>query len=425
MHRFVRLSLCSTTSFLGRRGRLLGCVAVAGLFSFQAHAQDSTLTRLTHKYQYEMGQKGAQFSGPGWDKLRQDIEKSQIVLVGEDHGMAQIPGFTQAVAQVLKPKVFVAEIDKYQARDLTRLAAQPGLPTVFEKQYPMGLSFYSWAEEFELARALRAQNTAIVGLEQVGFFAPGRFYSLLAEKTKNKKSAAYLRQRGAAYQAHNKAVMGTDPNKLTVYQLAPASLDSLVTLARAESPEVQRMVQDYVASVRINQSAVQPKTAFQSHQDRVNLMRRNLMAELPAHQQPGQALPKMLFKFGAGHVGRGASVTGGVYDVGNLALNLAEMQDQKSLHIFVIGKQGTKTSGFHLDDFSKNVAPYSYADMDMLKPFMTATPAGASWQVFDLRPLRRALLRDQLTVSSHEIATVIMGYDYVVIIPETIASHNY
>ncbi|MBC6699476.1 hypothetical protein [Hymenobacter sp. BT190] len=407
-----------------RRLRLAAGVALISLLNLQVQAQDSTLTRLTRKYQFALEQKGTRFSGAGWDKLREDIEKSQVVLVGEDHGMAQIPGFTQAVAEVLKPKVYVAEIDKYQARDLARLAAQPGLPVAVERQYPMGLSFYSWAEEFELARALRAQNTAIVGLEQVGFFAPGRFYSLLAEKTKNRQSAAYLRQRGAAYQAHNQAVMGTDPGQLMVYRHTPATLDSLTALARSESPEVQRMVQEYITSVRINQTAIQPKTGLQSHQDRVNLMRRNLMVELPAYQLPSQPLPKMLFKFGAGHMGRGASFTGGVYDVGNLALNLAEMQDQKSLHIFIIGKQGTQTSGFNLQDFSKNVATYSNAETSMIRPFVAATPAGAAWQVFDVRPLRRALLRDQLKISSAALVTTLMNFDYVVIIPETTASHN-
>lgn len=424
MYASFRRLLCLPTASTARRLRLAAGVALAGLLSLPAQAQDSTLTRLTRKYQYDLVQNGNQFSGAGWDKLRQDIEKSQVVLVGEDHGMAQIPGFTQAVAEVLKPKVYVAEIDKYQAQDLTRLSAQPGLPVAVERQYPMGLSFYSWAEEFELARALRAQNTAIVGLEQVGFFAPGRFFALLAEKTKNRQSAAYLRQRGADYQAHNQAVMSTDPGKLMVYRHTPATLDSLTALARQESPEVQRMVQEYITSVHINQSAIQPKTGLQSHQNRVNLMRRNLLAELPAYQKPGQPLPKMLFKFGAGHVGRGASFTGGVYDVGNLALNLAEMQDQKSLHIFVIGKQGTKTSGFNLKDFSKNVASYSNTDTDMIRPFVAATPAGAAWQVFDVRPLRRALLRDQLKISSSALVTTIMNFDYVVIIPETTASRN-
>ncbi|RSK41169.1 hypothetical protein [Hymenobacter perfusus] len=414
-------------SSLRRLARLTAVVALAAC-SLPARAQapaDTTFQRLLRKYQFPLTQAGTQFSGPGWEKLRQDIEKSQVVLVGEDHGMAQIPGFTQAVAQVLKPVVFVAEIDKYQARDLTQLAAQPGLPVAVERQYPMGLSFYSWAEEFELARALRGQNTALVGLEQVGFFAPGRFYALLAEKTKNKQSAAYLRQRGAAYQAHNQAVMSTDPGQLMVYRHTPATLDSLTALARQESPEVQRMVQEYITSVHINQTAIQPRTGLQSHQDRVNLMRRNLLAELPAYQKPGQPLPKMLFKFGAGHMGRGASFTAGVYDVGNLALNLAEMQDQKSLHIFIIGKQGTQNSGFNLQDFSKNVATYSNADTEMIRPFVAATPAGTTWQVFDVRPLRRALLRDQLKISSSALVTTIMNFDYVVIIPETTASRNF
>ena len=72
--------------------------------------------------------------------------------------MAQIPVFAQAVAEVMQPKVYVAEIDRYQARDLTRLTAQPGLPSAFLRQYPMDLSFYSWAEEFKLAR--RADYTS-------------------------------------------------------------------------------------------------------------------------------------------------------------------------------------------------------------------------------------------------------------------------
>ena len=78
--------------------------------------------------------------------------------------------------------------------------------------------------------------------------------------------------------------------------------------------------------------------------------------------------------------------------------------------------------GFNPDDFSKNVAAYSNADD--LQPF--AAPAGSTaWQVFDLRPLRRALRRNQLKVASHDLEIILMGYDYLLIIPETTASHNY
>src|SRR5689334_16338394 len=121
--------------------RLAGLALTLATLSPAARAQapDTAFTRLVQKHQFALVPTGTRFSGPGWDKLEQDIRKSTLVLVGEDHGMAQIPGFAAAVGQVLKPKLYVAEIDKYQARDLSRLAAQPGLPTAFSRQYPMAL----------------------------------------------------------------------------------------------------------------------------------------------------------------------------------------------------------------------------------------------------------------------------------------------
>jgi hypothetical protein len=179
-------------------------------------------------------------------------------------------------------------------------------------------------------------------------------------------------------------------------------------------------VQDFAASSNIYQLAGQGDPL--SHELRINLMKRNLLEGLATYQRPGQSLPTMLFKFGATHVSRGVSLNGGVYDVGNLALNLADAHDQKSLHIYLMGQRGTRVQGFNPDDFSKNVAAYS--SVDELKPF--TVPAGSTaWQVFDLRPLRRALRRDQLKVANYDLEVTLLGYDYLIIIPETTASHNY
>ncbi|GAB3292478.1 hotdog family protein [Hymenobacter tenuis] len=385
---------------------------------------DTTFQRLLRQNQFSLTQTGAQFSGPGWEKLQQDIRKSALVLVGEDHGMAQIPAFTQAVAQVLKPKLYVAEIDKYQARNLSQFAAKPGLPTAFEHKYPMALSFYSWAEEFELARALRAQNTAFVGIEQVGAATAGLTLDVMADHVKNKAAKSYLRRLAAISQARDRAdmVMGKYDHS-TVNVLQPVTIDSLRTIARQESPAVQDMLENFLASVAIYQTNAAGKPG--AHQARLNLMKRNLLTELQPYQKAGEPLPTMLFKFGAAHMGRGRSISGNFYDVGNLAVNLADMHDQKTLHIFVIGKMGEQVGGSNPDDFTKNVATYSYDNENMVKPFTTSTAAAGPWQVFDVRPLRRALLQDKLKVSSQELQATILGYDYVVIIPKTTASRNY
>lgn len=405
----------------------VACLVALITLGTTAYAQtptDTTFQRLMRKNQFSFTQTGTQCSGPGWDKLQQDIQKSALVLVGEDHGMAQIPAFTQAVAQVLKPKLYVAEIDKYQAQDLTRLTAQPGLPTAYLQQFPMSLSFYSWAEEFELARALRAQNTKLLGIDQLGFAATGRTLTLMADQVKSKTTSTFLRRQAATIQAHDRAALiAADYGKVTINGMRPALLDSLRKMTSTEPLAVRQMLQDLEASVNIFRINASGKPG--GHQTRINLMKRNLLTELQPYQPAGQPLPPMLFKFGAYHLGRGRSIWGDIYDVGNLAVNLADAHDQKTLHIFVMGKQGQKVTGQNPVDFSKNASAYSVADEPMLKPFMAATPAGAAWQVFDVRPLRRAMLYRNMPVADPQLQATILGYDYVVIIPETTASRNY
>ena len=392
--------------------QLLFLVTVCVFSVGHTQAQDSTLTRLIRRNQHPLTLNGTQFSGTGWAKLQQEVLKSQVVLIGEDHGIAEIPLFTTAIAKEFKPTLFIAEIDAYQAQDLSRLAGQPGLPLVFQKKHPMALSFYSWTEEFELARYLRSRNVELLGIDQVNAFSTGRFYSLLAEKSKDKAVKSYFSRRAIAYQANDRAAFGADLSQITILRQSSATLDSLVALTKKESPEVQRMVNDYVASARIYQT--------QSHQPRVNLMKRNVGMRLSG----SQPLPKTLLKLGANHAARGVSLVSGVFDVGNLVLNLADAHDQKSLHILIAGKQGKKLSGFNLDDFSKNIASYSNTDEVFVKPFPVPTGSTA-WQVFDMRPIRRALLNEKLKLDNLKLITVIMGYDYVVIIPETTASRNF
>lgn len=388
-----------------------------------AHAQDSTLTRLIRQHQYPMVAAGAQFSGAGWDKLQQSIQKSQFVLVGEDHGLAQIPLFTAAVAQVLKPAVFVAEIDPYVAADLTALTAQPGLPTAYSQQYPEALCFYNWAEEFELIRTLRTQHAQVVGLDQVYVATAGRFYARLAALAKGKPARAYLRRQAASYQAQGQAFAREGKDRFSMSEQRPAALDSLVAATRQEGPAVRQMVQDYALSYQIYQGQIH---GTGGHQERLNLMRCNLLRHLGPYQAAGAPpLPKMLFKFGANHLARGLSPVafGEFYDVGNLAQDLAEAQGQTSLHVKVVGQQGTRGSSLNPLDPGNQAAAYTAADNARLKPFFDQT-TGPAWNVVDLHPARRALAAGKLLVGQ-TMQRLLLGYDYLIVIPETTASRTY
>lgn len=392
----------------------------ACLGTVKALAQDSTLTRFIRKNHYSLALTGTQLTGVGWEKLQESIRKSQVVLVGESHGIAQIPLFTAAVAQVLKPMVFVAEIDPYVARELTRLVAQPGLPAAYLRSSPEALCFYDMAEEFELARSLRAQNTRLVGIDQVFCTTAGRFYSRLADQAKNRETKAFLRQRAAVYQAQDLAYEKLGNDDWSMLNQSQVAIDSLLALTRPEGAAVQKMVRDYVASYGIYKT--------QSHQDRLSLMKHNLLLELGTGA-PGlaPAVPKMLFKFGAYHMGRGLSPVdwGEFYDVGNLVQNLVEAQGQKSLHILITGKQGTKVHGSNTAVTpDKNIAAYTPTDNPSMKLFFEqASPT--AWSLVDLRPARRAISAGKLLVADQKLQRSIMGYDFLVIIPETTASHLY
>lgn len=402
---------------------LIQLVWLTWLLAPAAQAQDSTLTQLIRRSQLALTPgSGAQFSGPGWDKIRADVQQSQFVLLGEGHGMAQIPLFAAAVAQVLKPALFATEVDPYIAQRATQLAAQPGLASAatYLRQYPEALCFYDWAEEFELVRTLRAQQTQLLGLDQVYGSTAAPFYAQLAGLVKNKSGKFYLQRRAVTYEQQAQAFEKLGNDDWVMDKQAPATVDSLLLLTKGESPAAQKMAQDYVASYQIYQAH---QRGANGHQERLDLLKRNLLQALRPYQTATSlTAPKMLFKFGSNHLARGISplMKGEYYDLGNLVQNLADVQGQQSLHIFIIGKQGVRAEADNLNFPAKNTVTYTAAENAALLPFLAQVTSPA-WAAFDLRPARRALTTGKLQVTE-KLHRIIQGYDYLVVIPETTAN---
>lgn len=379
---------------------------------------DTLFTRLLRQGTYPLQVDKQQFSGPGWDKLQKASQASQVVLIGEDHGIAQIPVLTAALAQLIKPKLYVAEIDPYTAQTLTDLLQQPGLPTAHQQRYFQGFSFYSWAQEYQLLQQLHRQGTQLVGLEQINYAFAGQLFTQMAQQAQQPTTKTYLAQQADRYQRQYETAM----RQHTYVKPSQASMDSLQAMTHQEGLKLRKMVHDFTASYQIY-DAIERRTG--SHQKRLNLMKRTLLETLkPDGGTVDQALPRMLFKFGANHMARGLSMWSGVYDVGNLVLNLTDAHDQKSLHIIVMGKQGQKAGYADIDDRAKEVAvSYSATDNAFLQPFFDQTTT--HWQVFDLRFMRQAIITDKLQASEQQLEAMVLGYDYLVVIPETTASRSF
>jgi hypothetical protein len=407
--------------------RLLLLTAVY-LLSFPTYAQDSTLTRLIRQNRVPFAPAGSQFVGPGWEALQRAISQSQFVLLGEEpHGAAEIPGFADAVARVLQPKAFVAEISPYEAQQLNQLAARPGLPTAYQQHYPFSLSFYSWTEEFQFAQALHSRGVPVVGIDMLYVGNSGHLLDQMADLAHDKRVQLILRQQAQTYLTHDRHVY--QPGSTAPFYLStrsPAAVDSLVALTAHESLQVQQMAHALATSYAISrtyQTHTPLPTGFSGHQARVNLLKRTLLSQLqPYRAGPMQRLPKLLFKFGTNHVGRDRALGSNVFDIGNLVANLADAQDSRSLHLLLVGKQGTQNTTDTFDH-AQNSSPLTPQDNAYLQLFFTQP--GPAWQLVDLRPARQALTKHTLAVQNPLLERTLLNFDYLIVIPIVTASGNY
>jgi uncharacterized iron-regulated protein len=62
------------------------------------------------------------YQGSGWEFLLKEVHQNQFVLIGEQHGEAEIPVFTAKIAEEFKPKALVVEIDPYTATQLKNVS---------------------------------------------------------------------------------------------------------------------------------------------------------------------------------------------------------------------------------------------------------------------------------------------------------------
>lgn len=365
-----------------------------------------TFDSLAKKNVFKLNNAG--FTGNGWDLLTAEIEKVQFVLIGEQHGEAQVPLFTGKVADILKPKALVIEIDPYTANELKNVSSNKKLYSQVLKQNPYAFAFYSWQEEMAMVTKLGQQHIDIWGLNEINFLSLGTFFNSLAAGAKlpaNKQAAAKLAE---AYIKNDQPLYKRgDFGKFAAFHVKESTVDSLLVLFKNESPGCKKMLYDLKMSVPIFTNT--------SYQQRVNLMKKNLLNYVYRDISADAIdMPKLLFKFGANHVTRTNDMTNN-FEVGSLADNLAGAANKKTLHILVFGKEGT-INNMSMADNSKAIQPYNIlkdGDLKMLSQF-TELVVNDEWAVYDLRPMRKAIRLGKYHPGNTRIKEIAMGYDLLV-----------
>lgn len=373
-------------------------------------AQDSLITQLAKNSVTTFEKTGNNFIGPGWEKIIEQVKKSDNVLIGEVHFTNEIPAFVSALTTNIKFDNFFCEIDPYSAKILESkikaLSAQD--LNKYSNEYGNTFSFFALQPEFNLLQQIVKSNTTVFGIDQITSVADRLICSELQKTTKSseaKKIYQIIEDSSKIYFDNFLKSKG-NPLGYPFYLLTDRFQKDLQDLSALNlSKKEGFIIESMKLSARIYLQ--------QNHHLRVQSMKNELLKVYPELSDK-----KNLFKFGANHLAKGESFLK-IYDIGNVVNNIADSKFKSSLHIMVVGKSGTQGSPFK--DFPEQKIDENSSDIRSLKPLLKVVN-GEDWHCFDITALREAMEQNKIAVNDVELKRIIEGYDLVIVIPTITAA---
>ena len=331
------------------------CLSLNGLFA----QEKPTTAELLAEYSFSVDD----LSDPMLTKLvSSKIEESQFILIGESHGIVEAGVATQYFYELAYPNGFntlCVETDPLAARIMSEYykSDNPVEAAVeLDKQYTFSIPFYNNYEDFKLFDALMANKGQLWGIDQSLMSQFRLNFSYLMKHTKSKVFYdALAPQHDAAVDAFNYAVENRDFMAAYIFKYDETLHNELLELAPTDAEK--QVLMDLWKSKEIYSYYFQGQY-YLNNQVRGQLMKSNFMSYYRAAQQKTD-LPKVIFKLGSNHAARGLTATR-IYDIGNLASELAISNGKRSLNVLVVGASGFENRANPIEpEKSKQAIDYS------------------------------------------------------------------
>jgi erythromycin esterase-like protein len=388
-----------------------------------------------NKGKYALTLADGKVSGAGMGVLSDATADTQFVLVGEDHGIRQIPQFAASVFEMLAPRGFhtlALETGPEVTPTLEEFASNADGTTrmkEFDKKFPFTLAFYGWQEEFAFlqrcARATRDGRVNLWGLDQELMGSSVYLLRKIADEKLGpaaKEMVGQLTKKDADTYA---AVAKTgDPSGLFMLSASDDELNAFAELLKTQgTPRAREMLAVLMRSREIYKKNMGSE-GFASNRERSLLMKENFKGDYNAATDAGDAMPKVMFKFGAFHMYRGINMIHN-NDIGDMVSELADWDGKKSVHIMILGVKGTQLAFAGIGkpgvEAPLDLKSDPHGDFNFLSPMFDNMLPG-SWTMYDLRGLRPHF--GAYGKLDTELERVIFGYDFVVLVPDPAASHG-
>ncbi|MGA8267847.1 MAG: hypothetical protein WB787_08785 [Candidatus Acidiferrales bacterium] len=403
-----------------------------------SQSQEASLTDALKSGRSAISVKDYTLVGPGADVLRAATADAQFVLLGEDHGIAQIPQFAGALCAELAPRGFhnmAIETGPILTPEIERFARDPdGLSKLadFEKRYPAGIAFYNWREEFSLLQQCEKSGAPAAmhlwGLDQELMGAPSYVLDLLVRgATTPETRAAAERLLEENRQDYAVSAKSGDPSELFLMKAPQAELDQFLALLKNQSGPMAHhnisLMESLLKSRDIYQKFMSA-SGYASNRERAELMKSNFVRDYSEAERRDGVAPRVFFKFGGNHMYRGLNPLHSS-ELGNYVAELAEGRGQKSVHIFILGVKGKELQFAGIGKPSGEAPVDLAGDPDSgfkyFKPLFDNMLAD-SWTLYDLRVLRDHF--GKYGKVDPELERTIFGYEFVVLIPDPTPSHD-
>lgn len=405
----------------------LTCLIVqTGVYALQS---DSVLIATLKKSRMAMTFKNAELKGRGAEFLIEEARKSHFVLIGEDHGIAELPEFTTALFKALGPvgySNYATEIGPVTARILTEQLQSKPVNEVFESTFavhPWSIPFFNWKEETEVLKVLKEQTqlkeTNLWGLDQEFIISARLLLNRLVRIAPDDKAG------NVAKSYYDKAMEGFQKavkTKVPLVFLSSATPDDYKKLREAFSASAEgiEILDELQESQEIYAKIMMRGEGFQSNQQRADLMKKHFLSYYNASSE---ADPKVIVKLGANHVFKGYNSLGAM-DIGNFVNEFAAMKGQRSFHIYVGAHKG-RQNAYNLLSQSLDDKQKAFDNSQKTNGARFFEAASGETSLFDLRPLRTLLFNKRIKNIHPDLRKLIYSYDAFLVIPEATASEGY
>lgn len=387
-----------------------------------------SLVAVLRENRHDLTFSGGTLEGPGAAFLESEGRAAQFTLIGEDHGIADIPEFTAALFKRLVPAGYhymVVETGPLSGSRIESMASSKDADAAFaafNHKYPFALPFFSWREEVAMITGTRAAAGRVPihvwAVDQEFVLSSAVHFERLVEIAPSPAArtvATELLDRTRTELA--RIVESKNPTIAFLVSATAADFDRLDSSFRARpGSEAARILRELRLSWEIYAKNVAGQYVA-SNLQRSRLMKEHFMDCYLGAQLREKAPPRAVFKLGAFHTKRGRSF-GNVFDIGNLASEIADSNGSRSFHILVVAADGYQNGYLpfseSLKDKQKPIDAVGSFDFMDLKPVLEAA-APSGWSVIDLRPLRSLIAGRKLTGVERGLEDAIWGYDAVVV----------